>query len=101
MSRRKRTPIGGVGRNISPWAAELWRQCCEMRREGCGDDDRGFRDLALELHLELGLKPWHPHVIDVAADGKAPGYLPPSNRRDWLTVIEIRRRLEELEEEVA
>jgi hypothetical protein len=96
VSRRKRTPIGGVGRNISPRAVELWRQCCEMLQQGYDEDGRDFRDLALELHLELGLRPWHPHVIDVAADGEPPGYLHPSNRLDWLTVIEIRRRLEEV-----
>jgi hypothetical protein len=96
MSRRKRTPIGGVGRNISTRAAGLWRECCEMLEQGCGEDDRDFRDLALELHLELGLRPWHPLVVDVAEDGEPPGYLHPSNQRDWLMVIEIRRRLEEV-----
>jgi len=96
MSRRKRTPIGGPGRNISPRAVELWRQCREMVQRGCSEDDRSVRDLAGELHRELGLRPWHPLVVDVAADGEAPDYLPPSNQRDWLTVIEIRGRLEEV-----
>ena len=67
MSRRKRTPIGGLGRNISPRAVELWQRCCEMVQQGFSEDDRSVRDLARELHLELGLKPWHPRVVDVTS----------------------------------
>ena len=46
-----------------------------MLHQGFAEDDESFRDLALELHRELGLKPWHPLVFDVgsiAEDGNAP-----------------------------
>jgi hypothetical protein len=89
VSRRKRTPISGLGRSISPRAVELW---CEMVRRGLSED---VRDLATELHLELGLKPWHPRVADVGSE--PPDWLrDPFQVRDWRTVIEMRRCLEEL-----
>jgi hypothetical protein len=94
VSRRKRTPIGGLGRNISPRAVELWQQYREMVEQGSSEDDRSVRDLAGELHLELGLKLWHPRVADVGSE--PPGDLcDPFHLRNWRTVIEIRRCLVE------
>jgi len=69
MSRRRRTPIDGPGCNISARAHELWRQCCAMIHQGYADDDESLMWVVLELHRELGLKPWHPLVIDVGSVG--------------------------------
>jgi hypothetical protein len=67
-----------------------------MLHNGYSEDDRALRDVALELHRELGLKPWHPLVIDVGSIAE-PGNEPddPSHRYDWQMVRDIRRRLVE------
>ena len=98
MSRRKRTPIDGPGgRTISARARELWSACCRMTHQGYSEDDENFRDLAVELHRELGLKPWHPFVVDVGSVGDPDEECSPpddpSNLRDWLMVRELRCRL--------
>ena len=98
MSRRKRTPIDGPGgRNISARARELWSACCRMLHQGYSEDDDAFRDLALELHRELKLQPWHPFVVDVGSVGDPDEECSPpddpSQLRDWLMVRELRCRL--------
>jgi hypothetical protein len=75
---------------------ELFRQCRKLSGQGYSQDSDEFAWVSLELHRELGLKPWHPFVVDVgsiAEDGDAPG--DPSHLRDWLMVRDIRRRLVE------
>jgi len=68
-----------------------------MLHQGFSEDDDAFRDVALELHRELKLQPWHPFVVDVGSIGDPDEECSPpddpSHLRDWLMVREIRRRL--------
>jgi len=63
MSRCRRPP-GESDYGISAAAMDLWRCCCATLHE-VGEDSEAFRLLALELHYELGLRPWNPFVFDI------------------------------------
>jgi hypothetical protein len=94
--KRKRTSIDDPTQGFSPEVLETWRYICRLYHDGYDESDRMVRDEAIELHRMLGLKPWHPFVIDVGS--VAEEFEPPddpSHLRDWLMVRDIRRRLVE------
>jgi hypothetical protein len=64
------------------------------------DPNGAVVDLALELHRELGLKPWHPSIFAVGSIGEADEERNPPDDpyrlKNWLMVRDIRRRLVEV-----
>jgi hypothetical protein len=80
VSRRRR-PERKPDYGISAAAMDLWRLCCEILHE-VGEDSEAFRILALELHSELGLRPWNPIVFDIdILDDDPPDE--PDQRASW------------------
>ena len=94
MSRKRITSIGGVTEN----AVFLFRYGLLLERKGERDSDR-FKEVDRELSRELGLKPWHPSVFDVAIslDDEEDDGIPPSIPRDYRAhyqhAINLRRAL--------
>ena len=66
---------------------------------GTGASSGAAVDLALELHRELGLKPWHPSIFAVGSIGEVDEECnsldDPYRLKNWLMVRDIRRRLVE------
>jgi len=102
-------PDGGIGAGAGARRSTVPAATSASGRASCGgsaagwlhqgfsEDDDAFRDVALELHRELKLQPWHPFVVDVGSIGDPDEECSPpddpSHLRDWLMVREIRRRL--------
>ena len=76
----------------------LFRYGLLLERKGERDSDR-FKEVDRELSRELGLKPWHPSVFDVAIslDDEEDDGIPPSIPRDYRAhyqhAINLRRAL--------
>jgi hypothetical protein len=57
-------------------------------------DDEIYRKLSLELHRELGLRPWHPDVLlDVTADMEEPQFKHALDLKLWREVRDLRQAL--------
>ena len=73
MSGTKRTPIGRPPRPIiSGRAVNLFKLGLKMQRNGGAQNSREFIEVAIALHSELGLKPWHDDVFDLDIDTRSP-----------------------------
>jgi hypothetical protein len=44
---------------------DLFKLGLKMQRDGVAQNSREFIEVALALHRELGLKPWHRDVFDL------------------------------------
>jgi hypothetical protein len=49
-------------------AVDLFKLGLKMQRDGVAQNSREFIEVALALHRELGLKPWHPDVFGLDPD---------------------------------
>jgi hypothetical protein len=67
--KRKRTSIDDPSQSFSSEVLEIWRHICLLYHEGYDESDQMVRDEAIELHRALGLRPWHPLVVDVTPLG--------------------------------
>jgi len=74
-------------------------RACLVHWMGTGASSGAAVDLALELHRELGLKPWHPSIFAVGSIGEVDEECnsldDPYRLKNWLMVRDIRRRLVE------
>src|SRR6516165_12220000 len=94
--KRKRTSIDDLTQSFSPEALEIWRHICLLYHEGYDESDRMVRDEAIELHNALGLRPWHPLIVDVTPlgmDEDPPVDVDASRIADWRMVRGIRANL--------
>jgi hypothetical protein len=91
MSGTRRTPIHHPSHRVSARAVSLFKLALTHHDE----NDEIYRKLSLELHRELGLRPWHPDVLlDVTADMEEPVFRHPLNAQLWREVRDLRQALE-------
>jgi hypothetical protein len=85
MAGTRRTPIHRPPRGgISQKAIDLFIQIMEYDEDG---------HIALELHRELGLKPWDTFVTWVDINDEPPPNIEPWKRASFERAVELRRQL--------
>jgi hypothetical protein len=91
----KRTPISRPPRPVvTRRAVDLFKLGLKMQRDGVAQNSREFIEVAIALHRELGLKPWHDDVFDLDIDTPVPERLQTQFDIDqFCHVRELRRQL--------
>ena len=86
----KRVPIvRSPVQRITARAVNLFRYAMELP-VGSAEHNR----IAVELHRELGRRPWDWNVLDIAADDPPPDEPVPAKLESWEVAAELRRALE-------
>lgn len=76
MAGTKLTPISRPPRPVvTRRELDLFKLGLKMHRDGVAQNSREFIEVALALHRELGLKPWHRDVFDIDVDTPVPEQL--------------------------
>jgi hypothetical protein len=93
----RRTPINRPPRGrITQRAVELFGLILDMDDDEVPMGSERYGKVAVELHRELGLKPWDEFVHWVNADDEPPPNIEPWKRASFVQAVELRRQLEEL-----
>ena len=95
MAGTKRTPISRPPRPVvTRRAVDLFKLGLKMQRDGVAQNSREFIEVAIALHRELGLKPWHRDVFDLDIDTPVPERLRFQSEIDQFCYVrDLRRQL--------
>jgi hypothetical protein len=99
MAGTKRTPIKRPPRaRITQRAVDLFRQILDMDDKEVSVSSERYGSVAVDLHRELGLKPWDEFVHWVNVDDLPPPQpnIEPWKRDSFEQAVKLRRQLEEL-----
>jgi hypothetical protein len=95
MAGTRRTPIKRPPRaRITQRAVDLFKCAVDMEENLIPHGSPEYMNVALELHRELGLKPWDEFVVNVCVDDELPS--DPIRKARCKQAVELRRQLEEL-----
>jgi hypothetical protein len=96
MAGTRRTPIRRPPhQRITREAVRLFKIGLQMLHRGVPDDASEFYNLEMELHRELGLRPWHEFIFNVGV-GDVPRPTDDSMKQvAFEHVVSLRRALED------